>query len=148
MEKIITYWGKKAKVACDEKCNKAWGSARPRVYLEISELKVYGLNGESIWPDDEEIDVDNYALLSDLELGEAPVDNGSYHCDIGKPRNKEEMLNKWCLNECERCRMSDVGMWEQPLQLPDLNQRFYNVRPHARGFAAIAPLVSPPQSSQ
>jgi hypothetical protein len=46
MEKIITYFGQLAKVACDEKCEKAWGrSNRPKVQLSANE--------------------DDYAFLSD-----------------------------------------------------------------------------------
>lgn len=56
MEKIITYFGQDAKVGCDQKCNKAWGhNLRPKIEFDENE------------PDD-------YAYLSDDELGEAPQD--------------------------------------------------------------------------
>lgn len=109
MEKIITYWDQKAKVACDEKCEKAWGmDERPRV--ELSE-------------DNE----DDYAYLSDDELGEAPADPGTYEGGDAKPVNKVGIPNKWCIRQCERCEMSHPGEWNKPLLLPDFSKRVYNI---------------------
>ncbi len=129
MEKLIIYCGQQAKIGCDEKCNKAWGSIRPRIYPEISEMKVFGLNGESTYPGDEydgKFDVDNYVLLSDDELGEAPKDNGFYEGGDSKPRLKLEIPNKWCARECERCAMSMPGEYNYPLNLKDFSKRRYN----------------------
>jgi len=57
MEKIILYFGQDAKVACDEKCNKAWGvSSRPCESLSD--------------------DPDDIVWLSDSELGDAPENPG------------------------------------------------------------------------
>lgn len=105
MEKLITYFGQKAKVACDEKCNKAWGSnSRPTVQMS----------------DDE----DDYGYLSDSELGEAPEDPGTYEGGQGKePRS----MNKWCVRECERCVMSNPGESDKPLALRDFSKRWYNL---------------------
>lgn len=98
MEKIITYFGQKAKVACDQKCNKAFGiNSRPRNL-------------------DENIDAE---YLSDDELGEAPIDPGTYYGGDAKPVNKSQIPNKWCIRECERCAISEPGMIDSPLQLPD-----------------------------
>ena len=83
MEKIITYFGQKVKVACDEKCNKAWGiNCRPFVQLND--------------------DKDDILWLADNELGEAPEDPGSYEAGHAKPTCKNEIPNKWCVRECER----------------------------------------------
>jgi hypothetical protein len=132
MEKIITYCGQPAKVGCDEKCNKAWGGRnRPRVYLEVSETKIYGVDVD-LFPDEEDIDVDNYAYCTDAELGDAPVDPGTGEGGDFKPVNKSEIGNKWCIRECERCSMSEPGEYEQPLILKDFTKRFYNCYPHTR----------------
>lgn len=134
MEKEIIYFGQNAKVACDEKCNKAWGgNNRPRVYPEISETKIFGLGEESIYPDDEiGVDVDNFAYCSDDELGEAPIDPHTYEDEHAKPTDKSEMGNKWCVRECERCEMSKFGKYKEPLELKDFSKRFYNYSPHTR----------------
>lgn len=143
MEKIITYCGQTAKVGCDEKCEKAWGSNnRPRIYPQISDDKIFGLNGESVHPPElyveggnipDDFDLDEYAYCSDSELGDAPEDPGTYEDDDAKPINKEGIPNKWCVRECERCTMSDVGKYNQPLEFPDFSKRYYNAYPHTRG---------------
>jgi hypothetical protein len=83
--KLITYFGKKVAVACDGNCAKAWGiNSRPRVQLSVN-------------PDD-------YEFKSDGELGDAPVDPGTYEGGVAKPEpNDPDKLNKWCVRECERC---------------------------------------------
>jgi hypothetical protein len=133
MEKLITYFGQPAKVACDEKCNKAWGVVcRPRVYPEISETEIFGLNGKSVYPsskkyDEESYDIDNHAYCSDDELGNAPNDPGTYEGGDGKPTSDERKGNKWCVRQCERCVMSDIGKHKEPLELPDFSKRIYNI---------------------
>jgi len=108
MEKIITYFNQPAKVNCDENCKKAWGgSNRPRVNLS----------------DDE----DDWCYLSDDELGEAPSDPGTYEGGEGKPAHKNEVPNKWCVRECERCNISNPGKSHLPLKVRDFSQRFYNI---------------------
>ncbi len=134
MEKDITYFGQKAKVACDEKCNKAWGmNNRPRIYPEISDTEIFGLNGKSVYPSykkypEDSYEVDNYAYCSDDELGDAPKDPGTYEGGCGKPRDKSEIGNKWCVRQCERCVMSDLGKFDEPLKLRDFSKRKYNIK--------------------
>jgi hypothetical protein len=119
-EKVITFFGQRAKVACDGRCDKAWGlwgpNARPRVQL----------GGDD--------DPDDYAWLADDEVGEAPIDPGTYEHDHGKPvgATGPEHMNKWCVRACERCVTSDPGKWEEPLALRDFSRRFYNRPPHTR----------------
>jgi hypothetical protein len=128
MEKIITYFGQKIKVKCDEKCNKAWGTnKRPRIYPEISNDKIFGLNNKSVYPNKENIDLDHYAYCSDGELQESPIDPGTYEGDDAKPTNKNEIGNKWCVRECERCVMSEPGKHNKQLKLIDFNKRYYNI---------------------
>ena len=108
METIITFFGRKAKVACDKKCNKAWGiNWRPSIKFD-------------------ENDPDDYAFLADDELGEAPEDPSTYEGGEGKPKPPVQAHNKWCVRECERCAMSKPGEYHMPLELPDFSQRRYN----------------------
>jgi hypothetical protein len=106
-EAIITYFGQSTKVACDRRCNKAWGiNNRSRIQLSESE--------------------EDYAFLADDELGEAPVDPGTYEGLDAKPISPDEFPNKWCVRECERCASSAPGMWRMPLALRVFKERVYN----------------------
>jgi hypothetical protein len=105
IQKEISFCGKKCILACDAKCEKAWGiNSRPKVELSS--------------------DPDNYELLADGELGEAPIDPGTYEGGDEKPQDKFSRLNRWCARECERSVMIDVG---DPLKLPDYSKRFKNI---------------------
>jgi len=106
IQKNITYCGQRIIVACDEKCNKAWGmNSRPKEYFD-------------------ENNEDDYTYLSDDELGEAPIDPGTYEGFemAGKPETKEERLNKWCVRECERSYRGEL-----PIELKDFSKRIYNI---------------------
>ncbi len=107
MEELIIYLGQTAKVACDEKCHKAWGANnRPKIQLS----------------DDE----DDYAYLSDNELGIAPLNPGTYEDGVAKPIQKIGIPNKWCVRECERCVMAKPNRSYLPLSLIDFSKRIYN----------------------
>ena len=97
----VVFFGQRVMCICDGRCDKAWGiSHRPHVQLGSH--------------------VDDTAMLADQELGEAPVDPGTYEGDHGKPTDKQH--NKWCVRECERSRLeTDVE-----LTLP----RDFSVRQH------------------
>ena len=106
-DSVVIYFGNPMKVACDRQCNKAWGiNGRPSVRLS----------------DDE----DDIAWLADGELGEAPIDPGTYEGGMAKPLSPDEFPNKWCVRECERCAKSKPGEHLQPLELPDFSRRYYN----------------------
>lgn len=106
MKKQITYYGKQVIVSCDQKCNKAWGiNNRPKLDLD-------------------EDDDDDYCYLSDDELDDAPEDPGTYEGGNAKPIEGEDVPNKWCVRECERCEMTDLG---EEIMLPDFSKRFYNI---------------------
>lgn len=107
MEKIIKYCGFDVKVGCDEKCNKAWG-INDRPFIKLSK------------------DGDDYAWLSDDELGEAPVSSRTIEGDTSKPFTKNFMLNKWCVRQCERCAMSNINQSHLPLTYKDFSKRIYN----------------------
>lgn len=111
--KNIIFFGRPVAVACDGKCNKAWGmNNRPRLKLD---------------PDDP----NDYAYQADHELGEAPEDPGTYEGECAKPRRSEDRMNKWCVRECERSEMHSAG--EPTGELTDFDRRFYNKPPHYRG---------------
>lgn len=114
-EKEIVFFGQRARVACDGQCSKAWGiHERPRVILSD--------------------DPDDFAWLADSELGEAPVDPGTYEGNDAKPVDAtgSRSMNKWCVRECERCVMSPPGKADKPLALRDFSRRYYNRKPHRR----------------
>ena len=101
--KQITFMGRPMVMACDGKCEKAWGvNNRPRVTF-----------GE---------DPDNFAWLSDAETDKAPDDPGTYEGGCAKPKNPDGM-NKWCARECER---SDIAEAITTVALPDFTHRTYN----------------------
>ncbi|MFA5489289.1 MAG: hypothetical protein WC284_08730 [Candidimonas sp.] len=87
----IVFLGKSCVMACDGKCEKAWGiNSRPR------------------------LSNDDYALDSETDM--APVNPGTYEGGDGKPTNKQH--NKWCARECER---SSIFGPNEPIILPNLS---------------------------
>lgn len=129
IHKNIVYFGKPCVLACDAQCHKAWGiNNRPRVYLEDDTLTVYP-NDNQHYPDDETINPDDHASLADHELGDAPLDPGTYEGGEGKPQSDDELLNKWCARECER---SDIADFLDDIELDDFSVRQYNIAPHVR----------------
>jgi len=108
MQKIIQYLGQPCKVACDEKCTKAWGINR----------RPFELVSESPW---------DIVWLSDNELGDAPDDPGTYEGWQAKPVYPSQIPNKWCVRECERCVRSKPGESDNPITLKDWTQRVYNI---------------------
>ncbi len=107
-EATITFFGERAKVACDRRCEKAWGTnTRPRVQLSDNE--------------------DDFAYLADDELGIAPADPGTYEGADAKPESPDEFPNRWCVRECERCSMSSPDEWLKPITLPDFSKRVFNI---------------------
>lgn len=105
--KQVQAYGEQVIIACDGKCNKAWGvNCRPSVDLD-------GKNE------------DNNYMVPDGDLGEAPKDPGTYEGGHGKPYNAQsgEDMNKWCFRECERCEFYKVG---EELKLKDFSKKRYN----------------------
>ena len=103
MDKMTTFAQQPMRIACDERCDKAWGRGlRPTVQLNPNE--------EPYW-------------LADDELGTAPEDPGTYEGLDAKPTSKEEMGNKWCVRACERCACSMPGKSHLPVTLPDFSKR-------------------------
>lgn len=107
---LIVYCGQAATIACDAKCEKAWGiNTRPRHYFV-----------------GEEKDPDDYAFLADGELGEAPKDPGTYEGGDAKPTKRDQRLNRWCARECERCEITPPGRPEAKLEFHDFSKRLAN----------------------
>jgi hypothetical protein len=105
--KAIIWFGNPAVVACDGRCEKAWGiNNRPVVQLSDN-------------PDD-------YEFLADGELGEAPRNPGTYEGQHGKPSDYSDPYrqNKWCCRECERSKIVEpAGV----VVLPDYGKRVGNI---------------------
>lgn len=102
------YMGCEILLACDGKCDKAWGvSCRPKEQL-----------GE---------DPDDVVFLADGELGTAPADPGTYEGGYGKPASPEQ-TNRWCSRECERASLTEAGHGLK-VRTTDWSQRVYN-QPH------------------
>jgi hypothetical protein len=107
MEKIVSIYGIRTKVACDENCSKAWGKdKRPRIQLNNN-------------------DKDDYAWLTDWELDQAPVDPGTREAGQAKPIDKVGIPNAWCTGQCERC-VHETRKFETRLPLPDFDQKVYS----------------------
>jgi len=106
------WFGRPVRIVCDRLCGKAWGvNGRPREALSE--------------------DPEDYALLADGELGEAPTDPGTYEGGHGKPSVPPAAHNKWCARECERATI--LGP-DDPLRVRDLSRRLFNI-PRSDGAA-------------
>ena len=113
IKKEINYGGPVTAV-CDGKCDKAWGhNNRPKVYLH---------------PDGEDGDPDDFYYLPDHELGEAPEDPGTYEGGHGKPVGDDDLMNKWCVRECERSGTfgHNYGGVRRDYPPHDFSDRVYN----------------------
>ncbi len=100
--KVVNCFGQPCALACDARCEKAWGLSR-RPQILVSEDPV------------------EWAFRSDLELPTAPAHPGTTVGSEVKPRGPGERLNRWCAEECERSLMLRVG--DELAQLPDFSNR-------------------------
>jgi len=110
-QKTINWSGRSCTVACDGRCDKAWGiGTRPKISFDKAE------------PDD-------YAWLADHEVGTAPADPGTYEGGYGKPsevpldEQQADRMNKWCSRACER---SEIFEADEPIQIRSFAERVYN----------------------
>lgn len=109
--KPIVFSAHPCTVACDGRCDKAWGiNGRPHLSLS-----------------DDENDV---VSLADDELGFAPgpgktvgLSEGGDMKPSARPLHDGRLMNKWCSRECERSSLIDPG---EPLVVPDYSARVYN----------------------
>lgn len=106
----VTYCGQAALIACDRKCEKAWGiNGRRRDPTAIIEF--------------DEDDRDDVAYAADSSSGRAPDYPGTYEGGDMKPMHPE-VHNRWCVRECERSSMIAPG---KPICLTDFSQPVYNI---------------------
>jgi hypothetical protein len=109
MDEIVQYCGQPMRVACDEKCIKAWGiDKRPRWQCTNK-------------PDD-------WAYFADGDLDNAPENPGTYEGGNGKPKQGDTIPNKWCVRQCERCAKSSPGKSGEPLALNDFSNDVFNIK--------------------
>jgi len=95
--KMITYLGKESILACDGRCDLAWGCNGGR-YKDND----YG------WPDS--------------EMGPpAPADPGT--CEGGDSKPLDGKLNKWCARECERASLTPTNADQIEIELPEFLSR-------------------------
>lgn len=108
-------------LACDGKCEKAWGNnGRPKRQLSD--------------------DSDDYEFVADSELGDAPADPGTYEGGDAKPIDRTH--NKWCFRECER----SVSM--RLLSVPVPNKWKHDRLAALRAEPQKARVSAPPASQQ
>ena len=98
ISKRILYFGADCTVACDARCDLAWGrNTRPR-------------------DEHDEMMDDTDAVRS--WGGPAPADPGTTEGRDSKPRTADRRLNKWCVRECERAWVSPLGHPDAAPELP------------------------------
>jgi len=105
--KQILGYGQQLTMACDGRCDKAWGhNGRPKTMLSE--------------------DLDDYVYLADDKLGTAPgpgetvgLSEGGHMKPSAVPLTDQDgaQMNKWCFRECER---SDSFKQGEEVKLPDL----------------------------
>lgn len=118
LQKSIIWFGRNATLACDGRCDKAWGiSNRPQLFYQgTSEARPLAVGEEPSNPDD-------YVFVPDSQLGTAPACPGTWEGGDGKPSaaplQDASLINKWCARECERSTISEN---HEPIAVPNLER--------------------------
>lgn len=102
ISKHIIWFERPAVLACDGRCDKAFGiNGRPRTQLTS--------------------DPDDYIYRSDDEIGLAPppgetatLSEGSDMKPSAMPLQDGERMNKWCARECERSTLAELPDMVRP----------------------------------
>lgn len=112
--KRVSMYGQPTILACDGRCDKAWGiQARPRKKLSADE--------------------DDYVYKPDSALGRAPAPGKTAILSEGgdiKPsasalgENDGDRMNRWCARQCERCERCKP---EEPIKLRDMEHPEPNI---------------------
>lgn len=114
LQKPIIAYGKSLTLACDGRCDKAWG-INCRSKIQLSD------------------DPDDYVFDSDEELDVAPANPGTYEGGYGKPSSTPlddaSRMNKWCFRECERSVTFEA---HESIVLPDLKNPLPNKRDRSK----------------
>jgi hypothetical protein len=108
IQREIQYFGSRCLLACDGRCDKAFGiNGRPR-HMFVPE----------------DIEPDDYVYLGDDHVGVAPdpgktatISEGDEMKPSAVPHSDASLLNKWCARECERSTIVKVG---EPVELPNM----------------------------
>lgn len=119
IQKPIVFFGQRLVLACDGRCDKAWGiNGRPR----------HRFQPEDIEPDD-------HVHLPDSALGTAPgpgetvgLSEGGEMKPSAVPLTDGARMNKWCARECERSEKVKPGA---PIVLDNMEDPIPNM-PHRR----------------
>jgi hypothetical protein len=143
MTKTVLFCGRSAVLACDGRCDKAWGiNKRPQLYFQESLLVPRALA-----PGERPRDPDDTVYLGDAELGTAPEDPGTYEGGHGKPSavplTDPSRMNKWCARECERSAILEPG---EALVSPNLARPRPNIpgRPYPTEHGGAEPEETEP----
>ena len=105
----IIYFGEKARVGCDAKCNKAFGmNLRPTSQRSNNE--------------------DDWEFLADDELEVAPAVTGETEDSVDKPLSLSEAHNKWCVRQCERSSVTSMHHPEEAIDILDFSRRVSNIK--------------------
>jgi hypothetical protein len=126
--KRVFMHGRHQVLACDGKCDKAWGiNGRPRLFYMEEEQPPRALK-EGERPRDD----DDMVFVRDSDLGTAPgpgktrgLSEGSDLKPSAVPLADGQAMNKWCARECEPGDRFKEG---EPIVLKDLE----NPRPNMR----------------
>jgi hypothetical protein len=116
--KHIRFFGNPVILACDGRCDKAWGiCCRPKKYFFAGST-----DPRQLLKGEQPEDYDDYVYLSDSELHTAPEKPGTWEAEgtkpSGTPLGPEDIfkMNRWCARQCERSRLLKLG---EPIALPD-----------------------------
>ena len=112
IQKQVRFFGEQVVLACDGRCDKAWGiNGRARVLLSTKD--------------------DDHVLVPDSALGAAPppgqtvgVAEGNDCKPSAVPLTDGGRMNKWCARECER---GGIYKLSEPLSLRDLENPRTNI---------------------
>jgi hypothetical protein len=131
ISKSILWFGRTATLACDGRCEKAWGiNERPELYF----MEEGPCAPRMLETNEEPRDPDDYVFMPDDSLGIAPEDPGTYEGGHAKPfagrlnQENAHLMNKWCARECERSCIAEAN---EPIVLPDMSKPRPNM-PHRR----------------
>lgn len=105
VKREVTMYGERIILACDGRCDKAWGiNGRPRALLSAKD--------------------DDNIFLPDSVLGTAPPPGRTITTSEGfepkpsaGPLTDGTRMNKWCARECERCKRFKL---DEPIVLRDM----------------------------
>ena len=122
------FYSKYTVMACDGRCDKAWGlNGRPQLYFMEE-----GKPPRALEPGERPVDDDDHVYVRDSELGTAPgpghtvgVSEGGHLKPSAVPLEDGRQMNKWCLRECER---SETYEDDEPIVLRDLEHPTPNMR--------------------